>query len=164
MDYVKRPRTTLELHLDQRFDWQAWKFAMLIMGPGIVLHELGHKFVALAFGLAATFKMWVTGLVIGLILKFMHSPLLILAPGYVEISGGTHPAQAIIAFAGPAVNLLIWGISASILKTKKKLGRKEFIIWAVTKNMNLFLFIFNMLPIPPLDGSKVFYHLWKAFF
>jgi Zn-dependent protease len=31
----------------------------------------------------------------------------------------------------------------------------------LTRNINLFLFIFNMIPIPGFDGFTVFTGLWK---
>ena len=34
------------------FDWEDIKFAAIVSTPAVVLHEFGHKFVALAFGLA----------------------------------------------------------------------------------------------------------------
>ena len=42
--------------------------------------------------------------------------------------------------------------------------RKQIVALHLTKIINLWLFIFNMLPIPPLDGSKVFYHLFQTIF
>ena len=163
MDYIK-PSRHIDLLRRVGFDWNAFKFSILIIGPGVILHELGHKFVAMAFGLVATFKMWTTGLLFGVVLKLLHSPLIILAPGYVDISGGAYISRALIAFAGPGVNVLLFGIASVVLKKKKRMTQREYTIWHITKKINLFLFIFNMIPIPPLDGSKVFYNLFKAFF
>ena len=42
---------------------------------------------------------------------------------------------------------------------KNKLNRNQTIFWGLTKQINIFLFIFNMLPIPPLDGFSVFRNL-----
>ena len=139
------------------------KFAIIISAPAIILHELAHKFVALSFGISAKFYMWTFGLILGLVLRFFHSPFIILAPGYVNIGGGTPEQLAIIAFAGPFVNLLLFFISLLLLK-KRRLKRKQIVALHLTKIINLWLFIFNMLPIPPLDGSKVFYHLFQTIF
>tara|TARA_Y100000310_G_scaffold198327_1_gene198365 strand:- start:1051 stop:1608 length:558 start_codon:yes stop_codon:yes gene_type:complete len=138
------------------FDWEAIKFAAIIATPAVVFHELGHKFIALSFGLDATFFIWGTGLLIGIVLAALNSPFLFLAPAYVSISGAALPYQtALIAFAGPGLNLFLWGISAYVLKAKKQLKEKERLGWAVSKKLNLFLFFFNLIPIPPLDGYSV---------
>jgi Zn-dependent protease len=74
--------------------------------------------------------------------------------------------KAIIAAAGPFSNLLLGIILIFIIKglwilpveNGKTLGIINFIIevlsyWAFT---NIGLFVFNMFPIPPLDGSHIF--------
>ena len=146
------------------FDWEDIKFAAIVSTPAVVLHEFGHKFVALAFGLDATFYVWGTGLIIGIILKAINSPFLFLAPAYVAISGSALPYQsALIAFAGPFVNLLIYVVSIFVIKTKKKMSDKELIGWTISKRLNIFLFIFNLIPIGPLDGAQVLNGLMGMF-
>jgi len=137
-----------------------FKFAILVTAPAVILHELGHKFAAIAFGVSAYFKMWTFGLILGIVLRLFHSPFLILAPGYVNITEVIPPHQlAIVAFAGPLVNLILW-VGASLMLKKRRLKKKTFIALHLTKLINMWLFIFNMLPIPPLDGSKVFGYLF----
>ncbi len=139
------------------FDLKNYLFSVLASAPGIVLHELAHKFVAIAFGLKAFFTLWPFGLGIGILLKLLGSGFMFLAPGYVNIStGATNLQYSLIAFAGPLFNLLLWIIALLILKFRKNISRKEAIFWLFTKEINKWLFIFNMIPIPPLDGYKVF--------
>jgi Zn-dependent protease len=147
-----------------RFSWKSLKFSALVAAPGIILHELAHKFVAMGFGLAASFKIWPFGLFLGVFLKAISSPFILIAPGYVEIGSTTIPQLTLIAFAGPLINLILWIGSWAVLNYKKRLGRKTAIALYLTKLINMWLFIFNMLPIPPLDGSKVFYGLFKMIF
>lgn len=144
------------------FDWEEIKFTMLVAAPGIILHELGHKFLALLFGLSAVFKIFWLGLGLAFILKLAHSPFLILAPGYVEISGNASLLQGmLVAFAGPFFNLVLWLGSLYLLKTRKNMSQKTVFALALTKQINMILFIFNMLPIPPFDGFQVFSSLYK---
>ncbi len=166
MDYIKRPKTEYDvIGYKSGFDFEDFKLAMLITAPGIIFHELSHKFVALAFGLIATFHASFFGLSLGLLLKLFHSPFIIFAPGFVEINGpASNIISAVISFAGPFINLVLFVTGWCILNYKKKLTKKEAMIWYMTKQINLFLFIFNMLPIPPLDGSKVFFNLINAIF
>ena len=140
----------------KRFSWKDIWFAALIATPAVVLHEFGHKFVAIAFGLAASFHVFWTGLILGVLLKMIGSPFLFLAPAYVSIpAGATYFQSAFIAFAGPGVNLLIWGMSALVLKYKVHMSQNEMLVWAISKKLNFFLFWFNLIPIPPLDGWAV---------
>ncbi len=152
--FIQRPKSPYEIV--KRFDWEDLKFAAMVAAPAIVLHEFGHKFVALFFGLEATFHIWPTGLLIGVVLKLVSSPFLFLAPAYVSISSGATALQSVlIAFAGPAMNLLLWGLSYFMLKTKKNMSKNEMVGWAISKKLNIFLFIFNLIPLPPLDGYHV---------
>jgi len=137
-----------------------FKFAILITAPAVILHEFGHKFASIAFGVPAYFQIWPFGLALGVILRIFHSPFLILAPGYVNLQQIAPPYQlAAIAFAGPLINLILWSVAAIILKKRRNLKRRTMIALHLTKIINMWLFIFNMLPIPPLDGSKVFGYL-----
>lgn len=163
--YVKKPRTEFETPYGKiGFDWGEFKTALYVAAPAVVLHELAHKFVAIAFGLSAVFKSFWQGLVLGIFLKAINSPLIILAPGYVEITGDVSPLlSAVTAAAGPLTNLLLFGISHWVLETRK-LSRNQAVLFYLSKQINLWLFIFNMIPIPPLDGSKVLFGLINTIF
>lgn len=160
--FIQRPRKEFEFR--KRFDWEDIKFAMIIAAPAVVLHEFGHKFVAIFFGLDATFHIFWFGLLIGVIIKLFSFPLLILAPAYVAIPAGATSLQSVmIAFAGPAVNLLLFGVSWLMLKYRKKMTTNERVIWIISKRLNLLLFAFNLIPIPPLDGYQVLDGLMRSF-
>ena len=155
-----RIKTAYDYLHPKKFDWEDFKFSVLVAAPAVVLHELGHKFVAMSFGLVATFQPWIFGLGLGVILKFFGSPFIIFAPGYVLIGGlSNNLVGALIAFSGPAVNLILWLTSSYVIKKKRSLSTKEAAFWGLTRIINQWLFIFNMLPIPPLDGSKVLWGL-----
>lgn len=143
------------------FDWESMKIAAMVGAPAIILHEFGHKFVAMAMGLSATFQAAYMFLAIGVILKLMKFPFLIIVPAYVAISGGTHTQMAITAIAGPLVNGMLWLISSAVVKNN--LVAKRYIpYFLVSAKINLFLAIFNMLPIPGFDGFQFFKHLLSA--
>ncbi len=76
---------------------------------------------------------------------------------------------AIVALAGPASNLLL----AVIFSVLLRLGLSSSFITAPAANIfsiiitiNLILAIFNLIPVPPLDGSKLLFavlpYQWKA--
>ncbi len=162
--FVRKPKRLYDLYIRSRFNLEDIKFASLIAAPAVVLHELAHKFIAIGFGLDASFNLFPFGLLLGILLRFINSPFLIVAPGYVLISQGANELQNIlISFAGPFINLILWLVSLFILKTRK-LKRNTAIALHFSVIINMWLFIFNMLPIPPLDGSKVWFGLFKLLF
>jgi Zn-dependent protease len=150
------------------FDWRGFKFAILVTAPAIVLHELSHKFVALAFGMQATFyafyhDMFSLGLaVLSIIMKLAGSSFLFVIPGYVGIGATTPLKSAIISFAGPFMNLLLWLIPAYLLK-QRRFNRRTTMVLFITKRINMFLFFFNMIPFAFFDGAKVFSGLFQWF-
>jgi len=151
-------------HFKAGFDIKDLKFAILVTAPAIILHELGHKFVALSFGLEAVFQAAWFFLGLALILKLMNFGFIFIVPAYVSILGRATPLEfGLIAFAGPAVNLFLWLGTAIALK-RNLFPTKYNAALALTSKINMFLFIFNMLPIPGFDGSKVFTGLIQIFF
>ena len=65
--------------------------------------------------------------------------------------------EAIVAFAGPLANFAIAGIFAVLVRLSDVLNLStSFIQLAVgVIILNIFLAFFNLVPIPPLDGSKI---------
>ncbi len=158
--FTRRPKTIYDRMHPKRFRWDDFKFAVIVVAPAIILHELAHKFVAMGYGLDATFKLFPFGLALGIFLKVIGSPFLIIAPGYVDIGQAalSDPiAYRLIAFAGPAVNLVLWLGSWLILKYKPNLNRTTHAALSMTKIINMILFIFNMIPFGPFDGAKVIF-------
>lgn len=160
LDQYKRKR--------KGFDWHGFKFAVYVTGPAIILHELSHKFVAMAFGVNAVFYAFyhdMTSLILAvasIVMKLAGSGFFLIIPGYVGINGTAAPlVSAIIAFAGPFMNLLLWLIPAYLLKVNQY-KRKTAMFLFITKRINMFLFFFNMIPFAFFDGAKVFSGLFSA--
>lgn len=63
---------------------------------------------------------------------------------------------ALIAAAGPLSNLFLAVLGALLLRGLGLSGVVEHIL-TVFVMLNIALFVFNILPIPPLDGSRVLY-------
>ncbi len=152
-------------HYKFGFDWNAFKFAAMITAPAIILHELGHKFVAMSYGLNATFYAAYTWLAIGVMLRLMNSPFIFFVPAFVSFPALATPMQnSIIAFAGPAINGLLW-LAAYFAIKKNMIKKKKYLPYAyLFKYLNGFLFLFNMIPVPPFDGGQVVFGLVKAIF
>lgn len=149
-------------------DWKSFKFAMIVTAPAIILHELGHKFFAVGFGLEATFHAAYLWLGFGLILALMQTGIIFFVPAYVSIlnpaNTPTPPLTfSIIAFAGPLMNLILW-LGTGLYLKYGKINKKYLPLVILTKKINMFLFIFNMLPIPGFDGFKVYQGLIQTIF
>jgi Zn-dependent protease len=133
--------------------------AAAIVGPAVVLHELGHKIFALAIGLQATFQAAYMWLGLGVLLKLIGFPLIFLVPAYVSVAGATPMQHAWIALAGPAINALLYVLCWLLLRFGT-FNRTTTGVLIVSQTVNGFLFIFNMLPIPGFDG----YAFWTGIF
>lgn len=64
--------------------------------------------------------------------------------------------SAMVALAGPFTNLLLAVVAAFILRTGGIAPAADNAIF-LFMSLNVALFVFNMLPIPPLDGSRLLY-------
>ncbi len=145
-------------------------FAFIAVGIGFLAHELiGHKLIAQRLGLHAEYHMWKLGLFIALLSSL--AGFVFAAPGAVYVSprvdiwgnqaGVSKKRMGIVSISGPLVNLLLVGIfyAANIYWPMD--------LFALAIFVNLWLALFNMLPIPPLDGSKVLSWnkgIWAALF
>lgn len=162
--------------IGHRYQLGGFVFAMIVTAPAVILHEFGHKFVAMGFGATATFNAAYFWLGIGVLLKLLNFGFIFFVPAYVAWAPATAAAAAymasnpwvtsVIAFAGPAVNLLLFAVTTLLLKNSgfRKRYKKYLPIIFLTAKVNLFLFVFNMLPIPMFDGWHVYAGLIKTFF
>ena len=65
---------------------------------------------------------------------------------------------AMIAGAGPLSNLLMAALATGVVKIfQGSLGPDLLQVFGIFVLINVGLFVFNMIPIPPLDGSRVLY-------
>jgi Zn-dependent protease len=62
---------------------------------------------------------------------------------------------ALVAAAGPFTNLVLAVIGALLLHLTGSAALAGFLVTFI--ELNVVLFIFNLIPIPPLDGSRVLY-------
>lgn len=63
--------------------------------------------------------------------------------------------SALVAAAGPVTNLVLAVIGALFLHVATNAAFANFLV--VFIELNVVIFIFNLIPIPPLDGSRVLY-------
>ena len=157
---------------------------VIILGPPILLaltvHEFAHGYVAYRFGdptardqgrltLNPLKHLDPLGTVAFFLIKIGWAKPVPVNPGYFK-----DPKKDMlwVALAGPAVNLILAVLSALCVKIvifiasitpESALANAIFIpllqVLAASVWINLVLCVFNFLPIPPLDGSKILYGL-----
>ncbi len=64
---------------------------------------------------------------------------------------------AIVGVAGPLTNLALACVSALLFRTLPSLTNTTSDFLVIFTLVNVSLFVFNMIPFPPLDGSRVLY-------
>src|SRR5215211_5045749 len=113
---------------------------------GIVLHEASHAYSAYHLDVLGSLMLLIAGFGWGKPTPVMTS----------KLRGGVLGPVA-VAFAGPASNLLIVATCAAFyLLPAFHSGYLQTIVVALAF-VNALLFVFNLIPIPPLDGAKVIF-------
>lgn len=124
----------------------------LTLNPLVHLDPLGSVIIP-------TMSMFLGGFIIGWAKPVPYNPY--------NLKGGKH-SEALVAFAGPLTNIVLALIFGILIRFGDvlSLGSAFYDVAALIVFINLILAIFNLIPIPPLDGSKILfsflpYHLLR---
>jgi Zn-dependent protease len=146
-------------------------FQIVVLIVSVVLHEVAHGYMANYLGdptarLAGRLTLNpfkhidpLGSVFLPLILKLTGSPILI---GYAKpvpynpynLRGKW--GEALVAFAGPGANILLALIFGLAIRLFGGMMEPALVAaLAVIVFINMLLALFNLIPIPPLDGSKI---------
>lgn len=143
--------------------------AFIATATGFILHEMGHKLVAIRRGYLAHFRIWVWGLVLTLaIVTLSRGGFIFGAPGAVYIAPAAAQVYAngrpanldveednmLISAAGPGLNLAFAIAFLGLLIISPSVFLSDIAVAGLSLNVGLGSF--NMLPISILDGAKIF--------
>ncbi len=146
-----------------------WIIAIFMVGIALFVHNAGQKIMGLHLGFKVEYRIWWYGLLIGLIVVFVsRGSLWILAPGGIFLHhmaqhrlgffryGTNLSSVGNIAFMGALANILLATIlkflqvNLHLISLDNVFFNKLFLInWAIAA--------YSLIPIPPLDGSRVFF-------
>ena len=151
------------------FQWDPSAAVAFLLGLviGITVHEASHATSAYLLGDDTAYRDGRVTLNPISHLDLLGSMMLLLAgfgwgrPTPVvpsKLRGGVFGPVA-VALAGPISNLLIVVLCAALylLPLFRDPGGYLFILVVMVAFTNALLFVFNLIPIPPLDGSKVIF-------
>jgi len=142
-------------------DYQTLPQYAIIVVFVFLIHQLAHKFVAMRFGCITIYKIWPNGIFFGLILMLIGIPFA--APGVImiypyffgrwgyKVKRLTTTENGIIGLSGPATNIFF-----AIIFT---FFSGQF--FNMLTLVNAWIAFFNLLPVPPLTGSKIMeWRIW----
>ncbi len=158
-------------------DPQYYFFVVITIIVSIVLHELAHGWLAMRHGDRTPL---LTGHMTANPLVHL-GPFSLVALFLIGMAWGQMPidpsrmrgrwAEAMVAAAGPATNLLLMLVALTGLGLWGRFGMESWLfgdgggpavwqqnlIWLlyIFGSVNLLLFVFNLMPVPPLDGSHI---------
>ncbi|MGM5487641.1 MAG: hypothetical protein ACQESG_01705 [Nanobdellota archaeon] len=152
------------------FQLSAWLSNLFLMTVvvtiSVLVKQLGYRLVGIHYGFRVEYKLWWYGIIISLIVTFLSGGTVwILIPGGIIIHhmmiqrlgsfryGTNIRTLALISAAGPLANVLF----ATAIKSLGLMGLLPDVFVSKLFLFNLAYAAYSMLPIPPLDGSKVMY-------
>jgi len=136
--------------------------ALVSVGSGVGLHEIMHKITAERYGYWAEFRYSLRGLAMAFMFAFLG--FIFGAPGATYISGPVNREQnGRISAAGPVTNIVLgagfFGLVLLLYPMAFTAAAAAYavLLFEYAASVNLILAGFNMIPIMPLDGAKVWH-------
>ncbi|MGN7453573.1 site-2 protease family protein [Paenibacillus pasadenensis] len=160
-----------------RFPLDELPFIALVLIIAFTLHEFAHAYAAYKFGDDTAYKQGRVTLNPAVHLDFLGTFLILIAgfgwakPVPVNPLNFKRPRlmNIVVALVGPLSNLVLMAVGAFLWQlfnsTDLLLGASDRVVEALSIFLHYFiylngmLFLFNLLPLPPLDGYRILYEL-----
>lgn len=138
---------------------------MLIAMLALIVHQTAQRVVGLSVGFRVEYRLWLYGIFIGLVIAVISKGAIwFLAPGGILVYhmaghrlgsfryGLNYWPLGMTGLAGPLANIGL----ALIFKVLLVVAPGNIVLLDALK-FNLYFAVFSMLPVPPLDGSHLFF-------
>ncbi|HIH39042.1 hypothetical protein J4460_00850 [Candidatus Woesearchaeota archaeon] len=168
--------------IDPAFGSRSFLLTAIVVGVGVIVHESMHKLAALYMGFRYEGRLWLYGLFFGLVLAFVTRGHLFLlfstGPFFYHMAvhrtglfryGLNYWDQAKTIYPAILSNVILAGmfkiISVGSIIIPSGTAAPSYVISQAIR-FNLYYAIFNMMPIPPMDGATCFFTSrgWYVFF
>ncbi len=129
--------------------------ALVAASISFILHEYMHKRTAQHFGAVAAFRRSDMGIIITLVSGFVGFLMALPGATVIYTNSFTRRENGYVSLAGPLTNFAIFGIVAIIsLFIHSGNAYVQNAVFAIMF-ISMWIAFVNMLPIYPLDGSKI---------
>jgi Zn-dependent protease len=131
--------------------------AFVAVSLSFILHEYMHKIVAQRYGAPAAFKRWDLGILLAIVSGWLGFLIGSVGATWIYTNSFTRKQDGLTSLAGPLTNFVVFIIFFTIWIFLPRSYANGYIGVMVGETLfiSLWLAVFNMLPIYPLDGSKV---------
>lgn len=127
--------------------------AALTVLTAFLAHELSHRIYARRLGGFARFRLWTWGIMLAIFSSLFG--FLFAAPGAVYIAGVYDKrGNAMVSLAGPSANMIMAGVFYVIAFALSSVTIYAG-LFGLVGALNSWYAVFNLIPVPPLDGSKI---------
>ncbi len=141
---------------------------VLVVFVCLPIHELGHAWAAVKLGDTLPYYQgrvtlnplkhidWLGAALLALV-GFGWAKPVQFNPSALRKAPNMRAGILVVSLAGPLMNVLLAVVAAVLFHLNVSTLRSEFLsnILLLVVTINLVLAVFNLIPVPPLDGSKV---------
>lgn len=155
------------------YDWQqpaatigAIPLSFIAVVTTFLFHELAHRFVARKLNCLAVYELWLPGVIFGLLMMLVGIKFIIVGAVVIHTymfgrwgMKSRPPSMREIGYisvSGPLTNLIMASVFSALAGAVSASSGMN-VVFSYLASINAWFALFNLVPVKPLDGSKVFF-------